>query len=63
MLLKNNKNDLKIYIQVLPRQKKPSLLIGDELGSKKVAAFLSDEDADDFVEHMMKFLNAEVQHD
>ena len=54
MLLKNNKNDLKIYIQVLPRQKKPSLLIGDELGSKKVAAFLSDEDADDFVEHMMK---------
>lgn len=57
----NRKLGLGISIQTLPGQKKPSLLIADELGYKKVAAFIKDEDADDFVAHMQKFLEAEVK--
>ena len=51
----NRKQGLALYVQTLPGQKKPSLLIADELGIKKVAAFLSDGDAEDFIEHMKKF--------
>jgi len=55
MKFTNRKQDLEIYVQTMPGNKRPSLLIGDELGYKKVAAFLSDGDAEDFIEHMKKF--------
>lgn len=61
MKFRNHRNGLALYVQTLPGQKKPSLLIADELGFKKVAAFIKDEDADDFVAHMQKFLEAEVK--
>lgn len=54
----NRKHGLALYVQTLPGQKRPSLLIADELGYKKVASFIKDEDADDFVAHLDKMLKA-----
>lgn len=52
MTFRNPKNGLELCVELLPGQKKLSLLIGDELGYKKVASFINDNDADDFISHM-----------
>ena len=59
MFFYNRKIGLGIGIQTLPGQKRPSLVMLDELGKKKVASFVKDEDAEDFVAHLSKFLEAE----
>ena len=61
MVLRNKKNGLSIYVQTLHGQKKPSLLISDEIGCKKVAAFINDEDAEDFVKHLCLMVGVEVE--
>ena len=52
MTFRNPKNGLELCVELLPGQKRLSLLIGDELGYKKVASFIKDDDADDFIAHM-----------
>lgn len=59
--LKNIRNGLKIFITTREGQKRPSLMIGDELGDMKVATFLNDGAAEDFLQHMMKL--TEVKKD
>ena len=56
MTLRNRANGLAICITTLPRQKNPSLLMVDELGSIKVAAFLDDDKANDFLHHLERML-------
>lgn len=59
----NKKTGNAIHVSTLPRQKKPSLIISDEIGYKKVASFLSDEDADDFAQHMAKMIGVKVEEE
>lgn len=58
MYFYNRENGLGIGIETLPGQKRPGLMMIDELGSKKVAIFIKDEDAEDFMAHLEKFLEA-----
>lgn len=57
----NKNNDLALYVDTLPRQKRPSLIIKDQLGYEKVAAFLSDDAAQDFVHHLEQLLDVKVR--
>lgn len=61
MTFGNRKNGLTLCVTTLPGQKKPSLLIGDELGFAKVAIFLNDGTADDLVAHLEKMLPMEAE--
>jgi len=63
MTLRNRKNGLTLCVTTLPGQKKPSLLIGDELGFTKVASFLNDDTADDFAAHLEKMLPMEAEEE
>lgn len=63
MTLRNRRNGLTLCVTTLPDQKKPSLLIGDELGFAKVAIFLNDGAADDFVAHLEKMVPVEEADD
>lgn len=63
MTLRNRSNGLALCVTTLPRQKYPSLLICDELGSVKVAAFLNDDRASDFIAHLEKMLPIERGED
>ena len=56
----NKKTGNAINVYTLPGQKRTSLIMSDEIGFKKVAAFLSDEDAEDFVRHMATMIGVKV---
>lgn len=60
-ILRNKKNGLGIYVQTLPGQKKPSLLIFDEIGCKKAADFINNGDAKDFIKHLALMVGVEVE--
>ena len=63
MTLRNRSNGLALCITTLPRQKYPSLLIRDELGTVKVAAFLNDDRANDFIAHLEKMLPIKAEEE
>lgn len=58
--LTNSRNDLVIQTAVLPKQTRPSLLIGDKLSVYKVATFTDDDAEELFVQHLGKIIGAEV---
>ena len=59
--LSNKNNGLALYVETLPRQKRPSLIIQDKLGAEKVAAFLSDDAAAEFVHHLEQLLDVKLR--
>lgn len=61
MKLVNKRNGLELIVTTLPKQKRPSLIIVDQLGAEKVATFLGDEGAADFVHHLEQLLEERVK--
>lgn len=58
--LSNSKNGLVIRTGVLSKQKRPSLLIGDNLMVHKVATFIDDDAEELFVQHLARVVGAKV---